>query len=427
MTTNQRKRLFPLTQDIVFKSFFSRNKQVLHSLLKSFLPLSDDISNITITNPEPRDKQAQEKASQSVSKEKKSEDSANKEGDHLTQPLSKLYSGEQAAPADKNKVSSFVLGQNRIDNPIYRDNVSKNKESRDESFSEKQDRCKLSLKQTALLPDAVDSKQFVLDLIVELNSKKTINIEMQSALHRGFLKRILLYWARLHSQSLHKGEDYRKVSPTYSLIFTRTPVLSSEIQEFTSSFSVKRDKKPFVLLNEDLKIVIVELSKLKKSSFEELIDLQEKWCYFLRESSALKEEEKRLLLKDREMRKAMEHLEELSRDKELLYKALSRENSEMAYRLDKQGWIEEGIKKGEEKGIKKGREEGIKKGRDEGMKKGREEGIKKGRDEGIKKGEEKAVRNLVLNMLKEAVDKTFISKLTGLSEDEIIQLKNQED
>ena len=95
------------------------------------------------------------------------------------------------------------------------------------------------------------------------------------------------------------------------------------------------------------------------------------------------------------MRKAMEHLEELSRDKELLYKALSRENSEMAYRLDKQGWIEEGMKKGKE--------------------------------EGRKEGEEKAVRNLVLKMLQENADKTFISKLTGLSEDEIIKLKNQED
>ena len=86
------------------------------------------------------------------------------------------------------------------------------------------------------------------------------------------------------------------------------------------------------------------------------------------------------------MRKAMEHLEELSRDKELLYKALSRENSEMAYRLDKQGWIEEGRKE----------------------------------------GEEKAVRSLVLKMLQENADKTFISKLTGLSEDEIIKLKNQD-
>ena len=409
MSANQQKRLFPLTQDLVFKSFFSRNKQVLHSLLKSFLPLSDDISNIIIINPEPRDKQAQEKVSQSFSKEKRSEAVTNKEGGGLTQAFSKPYLGEHPTPADKNKVFS---GQNKADSPINGGSVMKNKQSQDKSLPEKEANLKLSFKQTALLPDAVDSKRFVLDLIVELSSKKTINIEMQSAFHRGFLKRILLYWARLHSQSLNKGEDYSKATPTYSLVFTRTPVLSREIKEFVSSFSVKRDKKPFVLLNEDLKIVIVELSKLKKGSFEELIDLQEKWCYFLRESSALKEEERRLLLKDREMSKAMEHLEELSRDKELLYKALSRENSEMAYRLDKQGWIDEGIKKGEEKGMKEGKEKGMKEGKEKGMK------------EGMKKGEEKAVRKLALKMLNQGFDKAVISKLTALSEDEIIKLED---
>ena len=425
MSANQQKRLFPLTQDLVFKSFFSRNKQVLHSLLKSFLPLSDDISNITIINPEPRDKQAQEKVSQSFSKEKRPEAVTNKQGGSLTQALSQPYLGEHPTPADKNKV---FPAKNRADSPINGGSVMKNKQSQDKSLPEKEANFELSFKQTALLPDAVDSKRFVLDLIVELSSKKTINIEMQSAFHRGFLKRILLYWARLHSQSLNKGEDYSRAAPTYSLVFTRTPVLSREIKEFVSSFSVKRDKKPFVLLNEDLKIVIVELSKLKKGSFEELIDLQEKWCYFLRESSALKEEERRLLLKDREMSKAMEHLEELSRDKELLYKALSRENSEMAYRLDKQGWIDEGIKEGKEKGMKEGKEKGMKEGKEKGMKEGKEKGMKEGKEkgmkEGMKKGEEKAVRKLALKMLNQGFDKAVISKLTALSEDEIIKLED---
>ena len=63
----------------------------------------------------------------------------------------------------------------------------------------------------------------------------------------------------------------------------------------------------------------------------------------------------------------------------------------MAYRLDKQGWIDEGM----EKGRKEGREE--------------------------------TVRKLVLKMLREDADKSLISKITGLSEDEIIKLKNQED
>ena len=389
MTENKTNKLFSLTQDIVFKSFFSRDKAVLHSLLKSFLPLSDEISNITITNPEERDKQAQKQNSQN-----------------------RLDLPQGASPSDKPDQKQKNKTDFQTNKAGFRDKQTHKKESckerlesslpenqnlsNDESFSqnqtnspESQSALESSFSQTTLLPDILGKKHFVLDLIVELKSKKTINIEMQSALHKGFLKRILLYWARLHSQSLNKGEGYSSITPTYSLIFTKSPCLSGDIKEFVSSFSIKRDRKPFVLLNEDLKIVIVELSKLNKVCFEELIDLQEKWCYFLRESSALREEDRRLLLKDREMGKALKHLEELSRDKELFYKALSRENSEIAFDLNKQGWIEEG------------------------------------REKGRKEGRETNKKSIALKMLKEGLDKAFISKITSLSEAEIIKLKNQ--
>ena len=321
------------------------------------MPLSDEISNITIINPEERDKQAQK------------QDSQNK----LDLP-EKAYLLDKPDQNQKNKAKT---------------NNSESQSELESFFNQ------TTLLPDTLLPDLLGKKHFVLDLIVELKSKKTINIEMQSAPHKGFLKRILLYWARLHSQSLNKGEDYSSIKPTYSLIFTKDPCLSRDIKDFISSFSIKRDREPYVLLNEDLKIVIVELSKLNKACFGESLDLQEKWCYFLRESSALKEEDIRLLSQDRDMEKALRHLEELSRDKELFYKALSQENSEVAYDLNKQGWIEEGIEKGIEKGIERGRETNKK--------------------------------NIALKMLKEGLDKAFISKITNLSEAEIIKLKNQED
>ena len=56
-----------------------------------------------------------------------------------------------------------------------------------------------------------------------------------------------------------------------------------------SSFSIYRDKKPYQLFSEDLKIVIVELSKLTKAC-DDLLDLKEKWCYFLRESDRITKE-----------------------------------------------------------------------------------------------------------------------------------------
>ncbi len=61
--------------------------------------------------------------------------------------------------------------------------------------------------------------------------------------------------------------------------------------------------------------------------------------------------------------------------------------------------------------------------REEGMRKGRLAGKKEGRQEGMEKG----MQAVALNMLKEKADPAFISKITGLSEEEINKLKKNSD
>ena len=96
------------------------------------------------------------------------------------------------------------------------------------------------------------------------------------------------------------------------------------------------------------------------------------------------------------MRKAMESLQELSRDEELYQEVLTKEMTEVIHHLDKRGWVDEGMEKG----------------------------LRKGRKEGIEKGMMKVREQIALNMLKEKTDIAFISKVTGLLETEIIKLKN---
>ena len=220
--TNKKNKLFSLTQDIVFKSFFSRNKLVLHSLLKSFLPLSDEISNITIINPEERDKQTQKQNSQnkldlpekSYLLDKPAQNQKNK-ADFQTNKAEVRDKQTQKKESCKDTLSNNLPeNQNISNNESFSQNQNLSKNS-----PESQSELESSFNQTTLLPDTLlpdllGKKHFVLDLIVELKSKKTINIEMQSTPHKGFLKRILLYWARLHSQSLNKGEDYSSIKPT---------------------------------------------------------------------------------------------------------------------------------------------------------------------------------------------------------------------
>ena len=65
------------------------------------------------------------------------------------------------------------------------------------------------------------------------------------------------------------------------------------------------------------------------------------------------------------------------------------------------------------------RDEGIRKGLKEGLEKGLEQGI----EQGLEKGTEQSKNEIAMNMLKENMDISLISKLTGLSNEQINKLK----
>ena len=172
-------------------------------------------------------------------------------------------------------------------------------------------------------------------------------------------------------------------------LFLQTFLLDKH-KEFEISFSIRRDKEPYELFNEDLRIVIVEMNKLKKS-YEDFLDLKEKWCYILRESGEITKEESRYLSKDEEIRMALKHLQDLSRDNELYQQALTEELNSVSYRLDKAGWIEFGI----------------------------QTGIKKGRTQ----GKLEARKQVVIDMLRKNFELSVVCELIGLSKKELLGLK----
>ena len=365
LTENKKHSPLKLTQDIVFKSFFSRNKTLLMAFLKNFLPISDEITDIVILNPEKIDED-------------------NKSQQFSSHSSTNLHSRENGNPEDINSM--------KTDNTGKKTKLSK-------SLSKKQQISnQLELKETSLYSNRLNKKQIVLDLSVKLHTGENINVEMQTISQRFFLKRILFYWAKLYCQDLEKGESYSKINPAYSLIFTTFPILNKKITDFMSSFSIRRDKKPHQLFNEDLKIVVVELSKLTKAC-EELLDLKEKWCYFLKESGSLTKEEWSYLSQDEEMKMALKQFNKLSRDQRLYQEALSREKSLVAYNLDRQGLWNEGIQKGIQKGMQKGLKQGMIQGK-------------------LERNEE-----IALNMLEKGFKTSVISKVTGLSESKINTLR----
>ena len=112
------------------------------------------------------------------------------------------------------------------------------------------------------------------------------------------------------------------------------------------------------------------------------------------------------------MKQAVDQLEEVSRDEALQILADAREKA----RMDKIAELDYSREEGLAQGMEKGRQEGLTEGRQEG----RQEGLTEGRQEGRTERD----KEVILNMLKEKTDINFISKVTGLSVEEIKKLKN---
>ena len=266
-----------------------------------------------------------------------------------------------------------------------------------------EERSDIILTDPSLYAPSPREKQVVLDLNVRLNTGEKVDVEMQASDQTAFIERAIFYWARLFTKGLEKADDYKQLSPTYSVIFTKFPVLGEHKRDFKSSFSIRSDDPSHFKLSEYLRMLFVELSLFQPQGddINKLLDEQSQWCYLIRESGRLTPEKAELLArKGGDMAEALKFLYELSADHRRQAEQEAVERYERDQRGIKQFEYEKGLKKGMEKGRVEGRQEGRQEGRTEGM------------------------QAVALKMLKKSADVAFISEVTSLSEEEIKKLKN---
>ena len=406
----KQKRFIKLTQDLMFKSFFSKDEKVLISLLKSFLPALQDkqIENIQILNPE----NATTRAYLSDSPADKSTEE-NKDKEINNYEKSSQY--KESEPAKNNKhEKTNKLGENiqlqktqaeRIKDKLREKggkDETREERKKDKSIEEKRReeiKPELISLDSSLYPRSFNKKQITLDLRLKLNTGENINVEMQCLSQKAFLERILFYWARLYTEDLKRGEGYEKLYPAYSLVFTDFDVLPLRLTDYVNSFSIRLDKQPYEELTNHLKIVIVELSKFKYENLQNL-DKKGSWCYVLKKSENLHEKELEIL-KKKGLGGAMALLKNVSESDRLRYEQESRDKFLFDQRWDRVYKFEEGKKEGIEEGLQKGMQKGLQKGRQEGM------------------------EEVVLSMLNKNLDFSLISEITGLSKEEIKKIQKR--
>ena len=249
----------------------------------------------------------------------------------------------------------------------------------------------LEIIKSEVLPDFADEKIVIFDINVRLNTGERVIVEMQNVCSiEQFKRRILYYQSRLYTKDFKEGQGYKTLKNTYILIFTTMNMIKHR-KEFYSSVSQRFDDYPHEQFSDAQNLIMVELNKMTKSSVEELVDLKEEMCYFLKRSEELTGKElDQLSQRSTYMKNAVKTLEDLSQDEEMRNAIEQTQKNIAEYNAR--------MMEAEDKGIK--------------------QGIEKGRSEGMEKGME----TVALNMLKEDFDINSISKVTGLSKEEIQKL-----
>ena len=251
---------------------------------------------------------------------------------------------------------------------------------------------KAKIKDLQILPsnylENPDDKQSILDLSLLLENRSKVNVEMQILPEVSFFNRVIFYWSKMYGSSLKRGQSYSQLKPVYSLIITDFSVFP-DISSYVNAFSIRSDRSPYFPLNNHLQMVFVELSKFKEKEVKNLFDIRDLWCYLIKESEKMDEEEARILkAKGEDMSRAMEHLEVMSKEdaaqfiEDMKMKEAWKKQAQLDYQFN--------------------------------------EGLKQGKQEGQQEG----IKRTALNMLSKNMDIKLIAELTKLSTEEIQHLKS---
>lgn len=271
-------------------------------------------------------------------------------------------------------------------------------------------------KNTELKKENNKEKTKIADLIIELD-KSVINLEMNKKLYLGLIDKNDRYIYKIKEGLTYQGQKEIEFKRIIQINFDNYKLFGEEkILKFEMMNKETGIVRSDYVKTSNIEIYHVNLKKIKEMYYnkEKLSRLEkELLIMILDDEKSLKD-----IIKDEDsLKPVVDKIVTLSREEELQGIYIKEEQEEWIKEMYKQ----EGLMEGREEGRKQGLEEGIKEGMKEGMKEGRKEGMKEGINEGIKEGKQITA----LNLLNLGVDIDIIKNATGLTNEEINNLKNE--
>ena len=270
---------------------------------------------------------------------------------------------------------------------------------------------KIEIRHPEILPEHLEGKQIVLDVLAEDSKGVIYNVEMQVCKFVDWGARSLYYLARLLGKQLNKGENYDKVRPVVGIhlldfdLFTKP----NELQQALWRFEMRDSRQPETRLTDRLQLNVVELIKADKMMQDQLgsaanpATALQNWILFFEH---WREEEIMKSITDPFIHEALGEIQNLSQNEGARWdafvreRALRDENSQLAA-ARKEG-LQEGIEQGLQAGIEQGLQTGLEQGRLVGKEEGLQEGMEKGHLAGLNEGLSTALSRLITAGIPEA-------------------------
>ena len=247
-----------------------------------------------------------------------------------------------------------------------------------------------------LTRDKPMNKLGILDLELDINNKEKVDVEVQLLKNDEFIHRLLYYWSRLYSKQMQRGEEYTKAKRVVIIAIVDFEIdITKELRRMETIWNIREKEKTEKVLTDLLEIRIINLRRVREAYQQDKENKKNQWVMFLEDPNS--KEVKEIMEKNEDVKKAIITVKEMSEDEKMERLAELREK---AIR-DEKALYNTGIREGTEIGKKLGE------------KLGREEGIKENKREIAKK------------LMSKNIATEEIVEITGLTKEEIDELKNK--
>ena len=257
---------------------------------------------------------------------------------------------------------------------------------------------KIKIKNPEIPKESIKEKLSVLDIKAEINKNIILDIEMQVGNTTAIDRRLVVYSSKLIAGDIKVSGKYPDAKNTIVICITTDNILkrNSYLSVAKLRFEKTKDKRYIDMgykkedeyLTDMVSYYIIELTKLKENK-PRTADLLEKWLLII---GGDEEMMKKCKKEEGEIKEAIEQLEEMSSDEKERELYEIRERSRLVYNTE--------------------------------MYEARRKGLADGKKEGKREGKIEKAREIAKNLLENGVSIEIIKKSTGLTENEIENLKN---